>query len=148
MRVDGLKQTQDDPDVHCQDVQIPSDCAPEDWTADSAKTQDQSFDGTSVFSGQAKRSRMLVVDLVNHLVQRGVMQGAMGPVVAGIFHDEEDSELVGHGEDWGERNSGCEAAELGEWVEEPNLGQLNSEMGKQHQPGAIPLFCRGRNFLL
>ena len=46
------------------------------------------------------------MNLVNHLVKFRGMESTVRPVVPCIFHDEEDSDLVGHGEDGRERNGG------------------------------------------
>ncbi len=48
-----------------------------------------------------------MVDLVDVLVKRTPMKGAVGPVVPGVFEHEEDGDLVGHGEDRGEGDAGC-----------------------------------------
>jgi hypothetical protein len=49
VRVDGLENTQDDPDVHGQDVQVFGDGAPENWRADGAEAENHYFDGRCVF---------------------------------------------------------------------------------------------------
>ena len=51
VRVDGLEDTQGDPDVHGQDVQVLGDGAPQDWAADRAETEDHDFNGRCVFCG-------------------------------------------------------------------------------------------------
>jgi hypothetical protein len=40
VRIDGLEQTENDPEVHGQNVQILGDCAPENRRTDCAKTED------------------------------------------------------------------------------------------------------------
>lgn len=65
-----------------------------------------------------------------------------------VLHDEEDGDLVRHGEDGGKGNGSGEATELSEWVEEPDLREFDSEMREQNQLGAIPLFGCGGDFLL
>lgn len=45
VRVDGLEETQHDPGVHGQDVQVLGDSAPENGAADGAKAEDHDFDG-------------------------------------------------------------------------------------------------------
>lgn len=68
VRVDGLEQSEYDPDVHSEDVQVFRDGAPEDGNADSTKGEDHRFDRGSIFSGEAERGRILVVEFVNLLV--------------------------------------------------------------------------------
>ena len=38
VRIDGLEHAKDDPGVHCKDVEILGDGAPENWTSDCAET--------------------------------------------------------------------------------------------------------------
>lgn len=56
------------------------------------------------------------------------MQGAVKPIVPGVFEDEEDGDLVGHCEEGREWDRGAEAAVLGHGVEEPDLGELDCEV--------------------
>lgn len=99
MRVDGLEEAKDDPDVHREDVKIARDCTPQDGNADGTDAQDHDFDRRSVFRGQAEGRRVLVVDLVDVLVERTPMQRPVRPVVPSVFEHEEDGDLVGHGEE-------------------------------------------------
>lgn len=105
------------------------DCTPEDWTNDGAETEEQHFNRTGVFCCQAERCRVLMVNLVDHLVELGGVQGPVRPIVPRVFHNEEDGDLVCHCEDGGEGNGGREATELSEWVEEPDLRKLDGEVG-------------------
>lgn len=148
VRIDSLEEPQHDPYVHGQDVQILGDGAPDDRAANCAEAEEKHLDRASVFGGQAKRRRVLVVDLVDHLVEARGVQGAVQPVVPCVFHDEEDGDLVGHGEEGGEGHSGGEAAELGERVEEPDLGEFDCEVGEEDELSAVPLFGNGGEFLL
>ena len=81
-----------------------------------------------------------MVDFVDVLVERAPVQRAVHPVVPSIFKDEEDGDLVGHGEDGGEGNGGLEAEVLGHGVEEPDLRELDGEVGEEDEFGAVPLF--------
>lgn len=117
--IDGLEQTQHNPNVHGENVQVTSKSAPEDRATDCTETQNHNFDWRRVFSSQAKGSRVLVVDFVNGLVEGTPVESAVGEVVPGILHDKKDSDLVGHGPG-GREGDGCrQTAELGHWVEEP-----------------------------
>lgn len=50
MRIDSLEKSEQDPDVHRKDVEVASECAPENWRANGAETENHDFDGRSVFS--------------------------------------------------------------------------------------------------
>ena len=148
MRVDGLEETEHDPHVHGQNVKVFRDSTPEDRRADSTETENHDFDRRSILRGQTKGSRVLVVNLVDVFVQRTPMQSAMGPVMPGIFHDEENRDLVGHFQKGRERNGGGQTAELGHRVEQPDLGEFDGEVTEEHEHGAVPLFLRGRHFMV
>lgn len=88
------------------------------------------------------------MDLVDHFVQSGCMQRTMKPIMPRIFHDEEDGDLISHGDEGRERNRGGETEELCERVEEPDLRKLDGEVGDQNVSGASPLFSRRGDFML
>jgi hypothetical protein len=73
---------------------------------------------------------------------------AVHPIVPGILQDEEDGNLVGHCEKAGERYGGLEAEVLAQGVEEPDLRELDSEVGEKDEESALCLFPGGRNFVL
>jgi hypothetical protein len=149
VRIDGLGETDGDPDVHCQDVEVLGDGAPDDGAADSAQTEDHDLDWRRVLSCQAERSRVLVVDLVDLLVQKGALvHHAMHPVVPCVLIDEKDCDLVGHLVDAGERDRGFETEVLTHGVEEPDLRKLDSEVGEEDEDGALCLFPGGGNLVL
>lgn len=60
-----------------------------------------------------------MVDLVDVLVERTPVQGAVRPVMPCVFDNKEEDNLVGHLEERGERDAGCEAKVLGHWMEKP-----------------------------
>lgn len=60
-----------------------------------------------------------MVDLVDALVQGTPVEGSMAPIVPGVFEDEEDGDLVCHGEELGEGHAGLHAEVLRHWVEQP-----------------------------
>ena len=119
VRVDGLEQTEHNPDIHGQDVQVPSDGAPEDGAEDGAHPQNHDFDGGSVFGRKTEGRRILVVDLVDVLVERAPVHGAVGPVVPGVLDHEEDGDLVGHFEEGREGDAGVHAEVGCHGVKEP-----------------------------
>jgi len=96
VRVDGLEQAQNDPDIHGQNVKILGNAAEDDRSTDSAETQKHDLDGRGVFSSETEWCRVLMVNLVNSLVQRSPVQRAVRPVVPGILKDKKDGDLVGH----------------------------------------------------
>ena len=121
MRIDRLEESEHDPQIHCQDVQISGDCAPEDWAADGPEAEAHDFDGGGVFSCKAKRRRILVMNFMDVFIEWSPMHGAMGPIVPSVFKDEKDCELVSHGTERWERDAGAEAEELSHGVEEPKF---------------------------
>lgn len=165
--INGLEQAQHDPDVHGEDVQIAREGTPQNGATDGAKAQNHDLDWRSILRGQPEGSRVLVVDLVDGLVQRAPVQRTVGEVVPGIFHHEEDGDLVGHGPEAREGDRGGESAKLCHWVEEPalrldgirtalqagllslpDLRQFDREMTQKHELGAVPLFLQGGHFVL
>lgn len=164
--VDGLEEAKDDPDVHGHDVEVLGVGAPEDGAADGAKTEDHDFDRGGVFSGHTEGCGVLVVDLVDAPVERAPVEGAVGEVVPGVFHDEEDGDLVGHGPDGGEGHGSLEAKVLSHRMEQPvvscqlmklpvtrgcyrpDLGEFDGEVTEEDESGAVPLLLDGRDFVL
>lgn len=144
--VDGLEKASDNPHVHGQDVEILGNGTVENGGANSAKTKDKDLNGRRILGGKAERSRVVVVNFVDILVQEGKdVHGAVGPVVPGILEDEENGNLVGHLQRRRERNASFETKELGHGVEEPDLGKLDGKVAQQHQGGALPLLLSGGN---
>ena len=148
VRVNGLEDTEHNPDVHGQDVEVLGDGAPQDGAADSAETENHDFDGRCVFCCHAEGCGVLVVDLVDVLVQRAPVHGAVCPVVPGVLENEEDCDLVGHGEQSWEGSGSRKAEVLRHGVEEPDLGEFDSEVRDEDELGALPLFSCGRDLLL
>lgn len=97
--VNSLEKTENDPNVHGQDVQFAGNGAPENGRADSAEAKDHDFDRGSVFCGKTEGCRILVVNLVDVLVERTPVQSTVRPVVPGVLEDEEDGDLESHCED-------------------------------------------------
>lgn len=142
--VDGLEQTQDDPHVHGEQVEVTGEGDPEDWAADGADGEEHDLNRGGVLGGEAEGRGVGVVQLVDVLVERAVVQGTVEPVVPSVLHDEEDCDLVGHLEDAGERDAVVHAEVGSNWVEEPDLGELDGDVGQEDQGGAVELLlpCR------
>ena len=58
-------------------MEILCEVAVQQWTTDSASSQDENFSGVSVFSGQSKRCRVFVMNFVNVLVEIAGMESLM-----------------------------------------------------------------------
>ena len=146
--VDGLEQAEHNPEVHGQEVQVAGDGTPENRRADGTETEHHDFDRRGVFSGQTEGRRVLVVDLVDVFIEEAVVHGAVDPVVPGILENEEDGNLEGHLIDTRERDGVAEAEELAHGVEEPDLRELDGEVGEEDEEGALPLFPSSRDLIL
>ena len=119
VRINGLEQTENDPDVHGQNVQVTSQGAPEDRAAHCAETKSHHFDWRCVFSSKTEGRGVLVMDLVDVFIERPPVECAVREVVPGILEHKEDGDLVGHGPDRWEWDTGLETEELSHGVEEP-----------------------------
>lgn len=120
--VNGLEQSQDDPNVNGQNVQVGSEQTVEKGSTDGAHTEDQDFQWVSVLGGQTKGSRIFVVHLVNVLVERSIVESSVGKVVPSIFKNEKEGDLRNH--EFPRRKGNCVGSKtkvLGHWVETPNL---------------------------
>lgn len=104
--VDGLEETENDPNVHGHDVEVAGDGDPDDRDTDTAEAKSKDFDRGGELSGETKRSRVLVVKLVDAAVEGTPVEGTVEPVVPGILKDKEDGDLVGNGRPVREGNGG------------------------------------------
>jgi len=147
--IDGLEETERNPDVHCHDVEVLGDGTPENGATNTSETENHDLDGGGIFSSKTERCRVLVVNLVDVFVEEwNGVHGAVRPVVPSVLHDEEDGNLVGHFEEARERYGGLKAEELAHGVEKPDLGELDCEVGEEDEEGALCLFPGGRDFVL
>ena len=89
-----------------------------------------------------------MVDLVDGAVEGTPVHGAVRPVVPGVFDDEEDGDVHGDFPHGGEGHAGAHAEEDGHGVEDPDLGELDGEVGEEDHFGAVPLFLDGGDFAL
>jgi hypothetical protein len=146
--VDSLEKTEGDPDVHSQDVEILCEQSPDDRDHDGSSAENHSFNRRSVFSGETEGGGVLMMDLVDASVERTPVHCAVHPVVPCVLQHEEDCDLVGHGSPMRKGDTGVHAASLRHGVEEPDLGELDSEMAEKDEFGAFPLFCGGWDLLV
>lgn len=146
--VDGLEQSTDNPQVHGEEMEISGQRNPDDGSSDRSKGEKHNLNGRGVLGGQTERSGVGMVQLVDHLVKRAVMQSPVEPVMPGILHDEEKGNMEGHLAN--RREGDAEAhAEVGrDGVEEPDLRELDGEVAKENQAGTFPLLFHCRYFLL
>lgn len=94
--IDGLEQTHGDPNVNSENVKVAEECAPEKRRANGPDSQEENLDGRCVFGGKAEGGGVRVVNFVHVPVKPAPMERAVRPVVPGVFHDEENSDLEGH----------------------------------------------------
>ena len=70
-------------------------------------------------------------------------------IVEHVLKDEEESNLGNDGLQGGEGDLPCRhAEELSHRVEEPDLGEFDSEVAEKYEAGALPLLLQSRDFLL
>lgn len=120
--IDSLEETGSDPEVHGKDVEVASDETENNGDNNCSGAENHGFDGRSVFGGESKRRRVLVVNLMDVLVEETEVKETMHPVMPCIFQDEEDGDLDTDCLPGGERNASIHTARDGHWVEEPDLG--------------------------
>ena len=75
--INGLEQTQDNPNVHGEDVKVSGESAPEDGATDGTKAQEHHFNRRRVLGSQTERSGVLMVNLVDSLVERTPVKSAV-----------------------------------------------------------------------
>jgi hypothetical protein len=76
--VDGLEETQGDPDVDSENVEVLGKVAVKQGSSDRARAKDEDFSGVSVLGGKTERRRILVVDFVDVLVESTSVKGLVG----------------------------------------------------------------------
>lgn len=75
--INCLEKTKNDPAVHCQDVEVLGDTAEDDGSTNGTETEEHDFDWRSILGSESKGSRVLVVDLMDHLVKRSPVQSSV-----------------------------------------------------------------------
>lgn len=146
VRINRLEQTQNDPDVHRDDMQVLGDGAQQERSTNRAETEDQHLERVRVLGSKAEWRAELVVDLVDVLVENAVVQTAVGPVVERVLKDEEESDLPCHLEvarKW--HLVGRETEVFANRVEAPDLGELDGEVTEKDETSAAPLLRSARD---
>ena len=69
MRINSLEETESNPDVNGEDVQVAAEHAVEDGAEDSARAENEYLCGVRVLCRETEGRRVLVVNLVDVLVQ-------------------------------------------------------------------------------
>lgn len=138
--IDRLEETQDDPDVHRDNVQVLREGTQHERTTDRTHTQDQNLERVRILRSKTERRAELVVHLVDVLVQRTPVERAVRPVVEGVLKHKEQADLPRHLEPRGERNIvGRQAKVLADGVEAPDLRKFHREVTQKHELRAAPL---------
>jgi len=146
--VDGLEETEGDPDVHGEDVEVASAEDVENRTSDRCSTKDEDFSWMGVLSGEAEGSRVFVVNLVDVFVHGTPVEELMTEEVAHVFVDEEKRDLKGYILPSRERHlPGAHSETLSNWVKQPNQGELDGKVGKEDTLCAFPLILGRRDLV-
>lgn len=144
--IDGLEQSESDPNVHGEDVEVLSEEAVEKRASEGSGSKDEDFSGVGVFSSEAEGGRVLVVDLVDMLIEGAVMEHLVSNIVEEVLKDEEECNLRSNGAQGRQGNLvGRHAESLSQGMEQPNGGELDSEMREQDTLGTFPLLSSRRN---
>jgi len=96
VRIDSLEETGRDPEVHGQDVEVLSYQAPDDGDDNGTSTKDHGLNWRGIFRSKTERSRVLMVNLVDILVEEPIVENSMHPVMPCILQDEENRNLNCH----------------------------------------------------
>ena len=76
--VNGLEETEGDPDVHSEDVKVSGAKDVDHWTSERPSTEDDDFSWMGILSSKSKGSRVLVVNFVHVFVHRTPVEELMG----------------------------------------------------------------------
>ena len=78
MSVDSLKQSQDNPSINREDVEIVREGGVKDGANNGTGSKNQDFSGMGIFSCKTKRCRILVMYFVDILVEETSMERLVG----------------------------------------------------------------------
>jgi len=76
--VDSLKQSQDNPNINREDMEIASEGGVEDRATNGTGSKDQDFSGMGIYRCKTKRRRVLVMNFVDILVEETSMKCLVG----------------------------------------------------------------------
>lgn len=149
VRVDGLEESQADPDVHGHDVEVVRDARVKDGPAERAEAENEHLDGVGVLCCEAEGRAVRVMELVDVLVQDTVVEGLVSDVVPCVLDDKEVEELQARRLPvWEGDLVGAHAEILCQWVEQPDLGDLDGEVREEQVLRARPLLSGGGDLVL
>lgn len=84
--IDGLEQTQHNPDIHSENMQVAGESTPENRAADGPEAENHHLNRRSIFGGQTKWCGILMVDFVNSFVEWTPMKSSVEKIVPSILH--------------------------------------------------------------
>ena len=77
MGVDSLEETESNPDVDGEDMQVTAEHSVEDRPEDGTGAQDEDLSRVSILGSKTEGSRVLVVNLVDVLVERSPVKSTV-----------------------------------------------------------------------
>ena len=75
--VNSLEETEDDPCVDSNNVEVTSDSTVEDGASEGTGSENEDLSGVGVFGSKTEGSRVLVVNLVDVLVERAPVKSTV-----------------------------------------------------------------------
>ena len=78
MCVNGLEQTQRDPNIDSENMEVACKVTVKHGSSDRASAENEHLGGVGVLGSKTKRCRILVVELVNIFVQYSPMKRLVG----------------------------------------------------------------------
>ena len=75
--VNSLEETEDDPCVDSNNVEVTSDSTVEDGASEGTGSENEDLSGVGVFGSKTEGSRVLVVNLVDVLVERSPVKSTV-----------------------------------------------------------------------
>ena len=147
--IDRLEQTEHDPNVYGQDMQVLGIGTQQEWATNGAETQDQDFQRMCILGRKTERCNVLMVDLVNVLVQRTIVHCTVRPVMECIFEHKEQCDLPQHlspAREWHLVRRQAEV--LTDGMKTPDLRKLNSKVTKKHKTRTSPLISERWHIVL
>jgi hypothetical protein len=129
VRVDSLEETEDNPEVDGDDVQVLGEVAVDERAEDGTGTKNEHFGRMGILCRQTKWSAILVMNLMNVLVQHTSVQCLMSDEVEEVFEEKEQEDLGRHGFQRGERDLVSLHSKLFSGrVEEEDKGEFDGKM--------------------
>lgn len=77
VRIDGLEETEGDPHIHGEDVEVSGEIAIKKGAENGACTQDGNFCGMRILCSESEGCRVLVMDFMDVFIQNASVQSLM-----------------------------------------------------------------------